>query len=59
MSSKAFRRPLRGEVFSMILSQKRFTEANAATLGAQMLASIDYIHKKGVMLKAGFKVRIA
>lgn len=38
-----------GEVFSMILSQKRFTEANAATLGAQMLASIDYIHKKGVM----------
>eukprot|EP00930_Biecheleria_cincta_P024223 TRINITY_DN1735_c2_g1_i2.p1 TRINITY_DN1735_c2_g1~~TRINITY_DN1735_c2_g1_i2.p1 ORF type:complete len:587 (-),score=146.09 TRINITY_DN1735_c2_g1_i2:490-2250(-) len=38
-----------GEVFSMILSLKRFTEANAATLGAQMLTSIDYIHKKGVM----------
>lgn len=38
-----------GEVFTMLLSVKRFTEANAATLGAQMLASIDYIHKKQVM----------
>lgn len=38
-----------GEVFTMLLSLKRFTEANAATLGAQMLASIHYIHQKQVM----------
>mmetsp|Transcript_96590 Transcript_96590/g.174405 ORF Transcript_96590/g.174405 Transcript_96590/m.174405 type:complete len:603 (+) Transcript_96590:133-1941(+) len=38
-----------GEVFSKIIELKRFTEANAATLGAQMLASIDYVHKKEIM----------
>lgn len=38
-----------GEVFKKILELKRFTEANAATIGAQMLAAIDYIHQKSIM----------
>jgi len=38
-----------GEVFSKILELRRFTEANAATLGSQMLAAIAYIHTKSIM----------
>lgn len=38
-----------GEVFSKILELRRFTEANAATLGSQMLAAIAYIHSKSIM----------
>lgn len=32
-----------------ILELRRFTEANAATLGSQMLAAIAYIHSKSIM----------
>eukprot|EP00931_Biecheleriopsis_adriatica_P119794 TRINITY_DN94988_c0_g1_i1.p1 TRINITY_DN94988_c0_g1~~TRINITY_DN94988_c0_g1_i1.p1 ORF type:complete len:634 (+),score=139.75 TRINITY_DN94988_c0_g1_i1:112-1902(+) len=38
-----------GEVFSKILELKRFTEANAGTLGAQMLSAIEYIHDHNIM----------
>lgn len=38
-----------GEVFKKILELKRFTEAHAATIGAQMLAAIDYVHQKSIM----------
>lgn len=38
-----------GEIFDMVLALKRFTEADAAILGAQMLAAIDYIHKMSIM----------
>eukprot|EP00929_Paragymnodinium_shiwhaense_P026969 TRINITY_DN15940_c0_g1_i6.p1 TRINITY_DN15940_c0_g1~~TRINITY_DN15940_c0_g1_i6.p1 ORF type:complete len:665 (+),score=221.46 TRINITY_DN15940_c0_g1_i6:296-2290(+) len=34
-----------GEVFAKIVEMKRFSEKNAAILGQQMLAAIDYIHK--------------
>mmetsp|Transcript_11001 Transcript_11001/g.19619 ORF Transcript_11001/g.19619 Transcript_11001/m.19619 type:complete len:729 (+) Transcript_11001:54-2240(+) len=38
-----------GEVFDMVLKQKRFTEDNAATIGTQMLSAIAYIHSKEIM----------
>lgn len=38
-----------GEIFDMVLALKRFTEADAAILGAQMLSAIDYIHKMSIM----------
>ncbi|CAE7575947.1 CaMKI [Symbiodinium natans] len=37
-----------GEVFEKILELKRFTEANAALMGKQMLAAIEYIHQKRI-----------
>lgn len=38
-----------GEIFDMVLALKRFTEDDAAILGAQMLSAIDYIHKMSIM----------
>eukprot|EP00930_Biecheleria_cincta_P050269 TRINITY_DN3543_c0_g3_i1.p1 TRINITY_DN3543_c0_g3~~TRINITY_DN3543_c0_g3_i1.p1 ORF type:complete len:696 (+),score=139.57 TRINITY_DN3543_c0_g3_i1:106-2193(+) len=38
-----------GEVFDMVIALKRFTEADAAVIGAQMLGAIDYIHRLHVM----------
>jgi serine/threonine protein kinase len=38
-----------GEVFTKLLALRRFTEGNAATIGAQMVGAIDYIHSMSVM----------
>lgn len=40
---------LGGELYWMIQELERITEADAAILGAQMLAAIDYIHKMEIM----------
>lgn len=38
-----------GEVFAKIIELKRFSEHDAAVIGAQMLRAIDYIHKVNII----------